>query len=118
VRLLAAALILLAGCLEERPRPAPPLLAITLSTTTAQVRDTVTGTVRADDASGLDSLWLALDNGDPDGRDGQFETSVQVPFRLVIVATHHAGDVIPIELRARDLDGFVSQRDTTVRVVP
>ena len=78
----------------------------------------VTGVARAEDASGLDSMWLSLDGGMPVGQNGRFETAVQSNFRLVIPATHHAGDRIPIELRARDLDGFASQRDTTVRVVP
>jgi len=118
VRILVSALAVLAACLDERPRPAPPLLTITLSMPTAQVRDTVTGTVRAEDASGVDSMWLSLDGGAPAGQDGQFATTVQSNFRLIVLAAHHAGDRIPIELRARDLDGFVSQRDTTVQVVP
>ena len=118
MRPFVAALALLAGCLSERPRPAPPLLTITLSMPTAHVRDTVTGTVRAEDASGLDSLWLSLDGGAPSGQDGRFDTAVQSSFRFVVVASHTPGYLIPIQFRARDLDGFVSQRDTTVRVVP
>ena len=115
---VGCALAILAGCLEERPRPAPPLLTITLSTTTAQVRDTFTGTVRVEDASGIDSVWLSLDAGAPAGEDGRFETVFQSSFRVIVAATHRAGDLIPIELQARDLEGFESGRDTSVRVVP
>ena len=107
----------LAACLADRPRPGPPLLTITLSKAQAHAPDTVTGTVRADDASGIDSVWLSLDGAPPAGDNGGFLTVYESSFRVIVVRGRPAGDAIPIRLKARDVDGFVSQRDTTVPIV-
>lgn len=112
------ALAVLAACLDERPRPGPPILTVTFSTATPHVRDTVTGTVRAEDASGVDSIWLWLGQDQPIGQDGRFETVVQANFRLIVPASEGPGSLIPVQFRARDVEGFESRRDTSVRVVP
>src|SRR6266496_528184 len=71
-----AASCLAASCLTERPRPAPPTIAITLDKTTVQSRnapappDTLTVTVRAADPDGIDSAWVQLDGDPPLGADG------------------------------------------------
>jgi len=108
----------LAACLAERPRPAPPQLAIVIDSTTIHSttpNDTLTGSVRADDPDGLDSIWLRVDTTRV-GVDGLFETSFRRPFRFAIRAGIPAGTQIPVILEARDVVGFRSQLDSFVTV--
>jgi len=117
LRAVAVALGAFAACYSERPRPGPPLLQITLSKTTAHAPDTVTGTARAEDASGVDSVWLSLDGAPATGQDGQFQTVVESSFRVVVTKGRPVGDAVPIQLRARDVEGFVSTQDTAIPIV-
>lgn len=112
--------MLLAGCLEDRPRPGPPQLTFTLDRTTVRSStppDTVAGTVRADDPDGLDSVWVMVDSVTK-GDDGGFERVFSSRFRFLIGAGKPQGAIIPIQLRARDIAGFAVSRDTHVVVVP
>ena len=78
--------------------------------------DTLTGTIRAQDADGIDSVWLQLDDEPPIGKDGLLQTSFQSPFRVAIPAGFGSGARLPVTLEARDVTGFRSVLDTMVRV--
>ncbi|HMJ58323.1 MAG TPA: hypothetical protein VK467_04255, partial [Gemmatimonadales bacterium] len=111
------------SCLEERPRPGPPLLTFTLEKTTVQSNnpptppDTLSGTVRAEDTDGLDSVWVTVDSAVA-GEDGGFDRVFSAPFRFLIGAGKTPGTVLSVQLRARDIAGFQVIRDTSVTVVP
>jgi hypothetical protein len=79
--------------------------------------DSVAGTVRAEDPDGLDSVWVSVDLVVA-GADGRFERSFSAPYRFAVAAGRPATTRIPIQFRARDIDGFVATRDTFVVVVP
>ena len=119
-RLLGAACALsgLAGCLAERPRPGPPQVSITLDKIRVRSPDTLTGTLRAQDPTGIDSVWLTLAFAPQFGTDALMRTDFQAPFRTFIAGGHSPGARISVTVTARDLDGFVGQRDTFVTVVP
>ena len=121
--LAACGWCLAAGCLTERPRPAPPTLALTLNKTTVRSRttpapDTLVVTVRAEDADGIDSVWVQLDDQEPLGADGLFDPVLEGPFRLVVPAGFGTGQMLPVRVQARDVSGYRSQRDTSVTVGP
>ncbi len=63
--------------------------------------DTLSGTVRAEDTDGLDSVWVTVDSAVA-GEDGGFDQVFSAP----------------IQIRARDIAGFEVIRDTNVLVVP
>jgi hypothetical protein len=113
----------LAGCLEERPRPGPPQLTVTLDRTTVRSStpptppDTLTGTVRAEDPDGIDSVWVTVD-GVAAAEDGVLERVFTSRFRFPIAAGKTDGTQVPVEVRARDIAGFQVTRDTHVVVVP
>lgn len=107
----------LLACLSERPRPAPPVLSITLDKTTVHSPDTLTGAVGARDEDGLDSIWVSVD-AVRTGEDGLLQTSFERPIRFAIRTGHAPGTRIPVQLEARDLTGFRSELDTIVTVVP
>jgi len=115
--LVSCGLWLAAGCLSERQRPAPPVLAIVFDSTTIHggPHDSVTGSVRATDPDGLDSLWLRVDTTRV-GVDGLFETVFERPFRFGVRAGLNPTTQIPVVLEARDVVGFRSQLDTFVTV--
>jgi hypothetical protein len=77
----------------------------------------VAGTVGAEDADGVDSVWVSVDLVVA-GVDGRFERSFSAPFRVAIAAGKAAMTRIPIQFRARDVAGFMATRDTFVVVVP
>jgi hypothetical protein len=112
------ALCCLASCLTERPRPGPPQLSIVLDKIRVRSPDTLTGTLRAQDPAGIDSVWLALEFAPRFGSDGQLQTVVEAPFRTYVAGGLGAGERLSVTLTARDLDGFVGERDTFVTVVP
>ena len=103
------------ACLEDRPRPSPPRLSITLARDTVHSPDTLTGEVRADDADGIDSIWLSVDSLKV-GDDGFLQPTYLSPFRLPIASGHVFGDRVPVSLMARDAVGFTSTKDTFVLV--
>ena len=105
----------MAACLGDRPRPAPPVLDITLDKDTVRSPDTLTGSVRADDRDGIDSVWVTVDTlrlGD----EGFFQQTYQSRFRFPIRSGHALGDRILVRLQARDVVGFLGVLDTTVIV--
>lgn len=117
------AVLALAGCIEERDRPAPPQITFTLDRTTVRSinppapPDSVSGTVRVEDSDGLDSIWVSVDSVQ-DGEDGGFERTFSAPYRFAIGPGKPATTHIPIRFRARDVAGFEVSRDTHVVVVP
>ena len=106
-----------AACIEERPRPGPPALSITFDRTDVQSPDTLTGRVRAEDADGLDSVWLTVDSS-RSGEDGFLERVFSSRFRFNLRPGIPAGTVVPVRLEARDVGGLISVLDTNVTVVP
>jgi len=91
------------------------VLAIVFDSTTIHggPHDSVTGSVRATDPDGLDSLWLRVDTTRV-GVDGLFETVFERPFRFGVRAGLNPTTQIPVVLEARDVVGFRSQLDTFV----
>jgi hypothetical protein len=79
--------------------------------------DTLSGTVRAEDTDGLDSVWVTVDSAVA-GEDGGFDRVFSAPFRFLIGAGKTPGTVLSVQLRARDIAGFQVIRDTSVTVVP
>ncbi|HEU5261030.1 MAG TPA: hypothetical protein VFU41_06335 [Gemmatimonadales bacterium] len=111
----------LCACLSERPRPGPPTISFSLNKETVQSRnppDTLIVNVRAADPDGLDSVWVQLANGPLVGADGLFDEVLEGPFRVTVPPGLPQGSVLPVTVRARDVVGFESERDTTVRVGP
>lgn len=95
-------------------------MTFTLARTTVRSTsppDTLQGTVRAEDADGLDSIWVKVDSTEV-GVDGSFDQVFSAPFRFVIAAGKLQGTHVPVQFRARDIGGFLIVRDTTVLVVP
>jgi hypothetical protein len=78
--------------------------------------DTLSGTVRAEDTDGLDSVWVTVDSVEA-GEDGGFDRVFSTTFRFLIGAGKTPGTVLPIQIRARDIAGFQVIRDTNVVVV-
>jgi hypothetical protein len=111
------------GCLTERPRPAPPTVALSLNKTTVRSRsnpapDTLVVHVRAEDQNGIDSVWVQLAQEPPIGADGLLDTVLEGPFRIIVPPGLGNGTVLPVKVRARDVVGFRSERDTSVTVGP
>lgn len=114
---MTAALLTGGACLDERPRPSPPVLGVTLDQTQVTSPDTLTGTVRAEDRDGIDSVWVTLDMQRA-GEDGFFEPVVIATFRFLVPPGLPATTVLPVRLEARDIVGFRTVLDTLVTVVP
>ena len=106
--------------MSERPRPAAPVLSITLDKDSVRSGtnppDTLSGTLRAQDPDGIDSVWLQLGDDPSTGEDGLLQTAFQSPFRVVVPAGLTPGARLPVKLEARDVAGFRSVLDTSVRV--
>ena len=118
--MLAAAVVLAAlgsgsACLEDRPRPAPPFIRLTIDQATVASPDTVTGTITVNDDDGIDSVWLAVDTVRR-GDDGFFQVRYVRPYRFPVPGGLVFSDLVPIHGEARDIVGFVGVRDTFVRV--
>jgi hypothetical protein len=122
--LSAYGLWLAAGCLSERPRPAPPSITLSLNKTTVQSRrapnppDTLVVSVRVTDPDGIDSVWVQLDGDPPVGADGLFDPVLEGPFRILVPPNLPASASVPVTVLARDVAGFRSERDTSVAVAP
>lgn len=110
-----AALAALA-CQTNRDRPGPPRLGITLNQDSVRSPDTLTGTVRADDPDGVDSVWISVDSQPPLGADGALDATFIATFRADVPGGHVLGDRISVRLTARDISGFVGSLDTFVVV--
>lgn len=103
--------------MSERPRPSPPVLSVILDQPTVTSPDTLTGSVRAEDRDGIDSVWVTLDT-DRAGEDGFFEPVVVARFRFLVPAGHPVSTPLPVRVEARDIAGFSTVFDTIVVVVP
>ena len=114
---MALVLLLATACFEERPRPAPPLLRVTLNQTQVTSPDTFTGTIRAEDLDGIDSVWVTVAD-ERAGQDGLFRTVAVYPFRFLIGPGLPSTTVLPVRVEARDIAGFSTMLDTTIMVVP
>jgi len=116
--LLGCGLGSLAGCLSERPRPAPPTLTIAFSKRVVQSPDTLRGRIHAEDPDGIDSVWLAVGSDPPVGQDGLLETVFDAPFLFVIPRGYSPSTRILVTLTGRDVVGFTGELDTVVTVAP
>jgi hypothetical protein len=104
------------ACQTDRDRPGPPRLAITLDQDSVLSPDTLTGSVRADDPDGIDSIWLSVDSAPPLGADGLLDPSFLATFRAGIRNGHVLGDRVTVRLSGSDLSGYKSVLDTYVVV--
>jgi hypothetical protein len=104
------------ACQTDRDRPGPPRLAITLDQDSVLSPDTLTGSVRADDPDGIDSIWLSVDSELPLGADGLLDPSFLATFRAGIRNGHVPGDRVVVQLSGRDLSGYLGVLDTFVIV--
>ena len=111
---LGAALAL--ACQADRERPGPPRLALTLEQDSVRSPGVLSGSVRADDVDGLDSLWLTVDAAPPLGIDGLLERTIIATFGAPISDNHVPGYRVPVQLKGRDISGYVSVLDTFVPV--
>jgi len=111
--------LLASACLGERERPGPPQLSFTIDDTTvaSSAVDTLGGTVRAQDADGIDSIWVTA-GSEKWADDGGFNLVISTRYRLIIPSGTPAGTHLPMSVRARDAAGFEAQRDTYVVAVP
>jgi hypothetical protein len=103
------------ACQTDRDRPGPPRLAITLNQDSVHSPDSLTGTVRADDPDGIDSVWLLVDTTLSAG-DGLLDHTFIATFRSGVNGGHVLGDRVPVRLTARDISGYVGGLDTFVIV--
>jgi hypothetical protein len=104
------------ACQTDRARPGPPRLSITIDQDSVHSPDTLTGAVRADDADGLDSIWLSIDSTAPLGADGLFKTTFIGTYHGTVPGGHVLGDHVSVRLTARDIAGYVGGLDTFVVV--
>jgi hypothetical protein len=104
------------ACQADRERPGPPRLAIFLNEDSVRSPDTLTGSLRADDPDGIDSVWLSVDSAPPLGADGLLEPTFLASFRAAVRNGHVLGDHVAVRLTARDLSGYVGGLDTFVVV--
>ena len=104
------------ACQTDRDRPGPPRVGITLDQDSVDSPDTLTGTVRADDADGIDSLWISVDSATPLGADGRSSPRSRRRSGRTCPAGHVFGDRVPVSLKARDISGYVGGLDTFVIV--
>jgi len=104
------------ACQVDRDRPGPPRLSMTINEDSVQSPDTVTGSVRADDTDGLDSIWLSVDSAPPLAADGLLEATFIATFRAGVRGGHVLGDRVSIRFTARDITGYVGGLDTFVVV--
>jgi len=111
---LAAAATL--ACQTNRDRPGPPRLTLTIDQDSVRSPDTVTGSLRADDVDGIDSIWLSVDSAPPLGADGLLEPTFIATFRTGIRGGHVLGDRVSVHFTGRDLSGYVGELDTFVVV--
>lgn len=111
---VAAASIL--ACQTDRDRPGPPSLSLTINQDSVHSPDTLTGTLRADDLDGIDSIWISVDSAAPLSADGLLEPTFIATYRAGIRSGHVLGDRVSIRFTARDLTGYVGGLDTFVIV--
>src|SRR5207247_10317449 len=74
-----------AACLEDRPRPAPPFIRLTINQDSVRSPDTVTGTITVRDDDGIDSVWLSVDTVRR-GDEGVLQPTYISTFRFSVPA--------------------------------
>ena len=116
VALAAGAALSALACQTDRDRPGPPRLSITLAQDSVHSPDTLTGTLRAEDVDGIDSIWLSVDSAPPLGADGLLDQTFLATFRADVPSGHVLGDRVSVRFTARDISGFVGGLDTFVVV--
>ena len=104
------------ACQADRDRPGPPQLAIFINQDSVRSPDTLTGSLRAEDPDGIDSVWLSVDSAPPLGADGLLEPTFLASFRAAVRNGHVLGDRVAVRLTARDITGYVGGLDTFVVV--
>lgn len=114
--LAAGAALSALACQTDRDRPGPPRLSITLAQDSVHSPDTLTGTLRAEDVDGIDSIWLSVDSAPPLGADGLLDQTFLATFRADVPSGHVLGDRVSVRFTARDISGFVGGLDTFVVV--
>jgi len=93
------------------------MLSVTLNPSQVTSPDTLSGTLRAEDRDGIDSVWVTVDMQRA-GTDGFFDRVVLAPFRFMIPAGLTPGTLVDVRIEARDIAGFHSILDTSVTVIP
>jgi len=73
--------------------------------------------VRAQDADGIDSLWITA-GAQQWVDDGAFTQVISTSYRLIMPSGTQPGTQIPMSVRARDAAGFEAKKDTYVVAVP
>jgi len=73
--------------------------------------------VHAQDADGIDSLWITA-GAKQWVDDGGFSQVISTSYRVIIPSGTQPGTQIPMSVRARDAAGFEAQKDTYVVAVP
>jgi hypothetical protein len=104
------------ACQVNRDRPGPPRIALTLDQDSVHSPDTLTGSLRADDPEGIDSIWLSVDSAPPVGEDGLLQQTFLATFRAGIRSGHVLGDRVSVRFWARDISGYTGGLDTFVVV--
>jgi hypothetical protein len=79
--------------------------------------DTISGVIHAQDPDGIDSVWVSVAN-DERGEDGGLSDVFSAHYRFLVSAGQQPGIRLVMQFRARDIAGFVVQRDTYVVVSP
>jgi len=79
--------------------------------------DTVSGTVRAEDPDGIDSVWVTVDSEER-GENGGFDRVFSARYRFLVPPGQQPGIRLILQFRARDIAGFEAQRDSYVVVSP
>ena len=110
-------LVLAAGaatfaCQADRERPGPPRLVITFNQDSVRSPDTLTGSLRADDPDGIDSVWLSVDSAPSWSADGLLKPTFLASFRAAVHNGHVLGDHVAVRFTARDLSGYLGGLDT------
>jgi len=111
--LLAA--VVAAACLEDRSRPAPPFIRLTIDQASVRSPDTVTGTITVRDDDGIDSVWLSVDTVRR-GEDGFFQPTFVTTYKFPVPSGLVFSNKVRIHGEARDVVGFLGVKDTFVTV--
>jgi hypothetical protein len=102
------------ACGEDRPRPGPPVLSIHFQHDTVNTPDTLRGTIKAVDNEGIDSLWMQVGVQPQVGVNGGFQFTFEAPFLFFIDSGLSPGVKISVEVRGRDIAGYMDVLDTFV----
>jgi hypothetical protein len=109
------------GCFAERERLDTPVVELVLGSRTVAAGDTIRGTLRARDASGITD-WIItarsrFDTTRTAGRPAE-RTEILEAFRFHLVDTIPSGTRVLVEAIVEDDQNFAITRSDTVTVVP